>query len=167
MHRSKNGCRLATLLLAVVTTGCSGPVVDVVDADGFRKAIDEHRGKVVLVDFWATWCDPCKKLFPHTVQMHRRYADRGLAVICVSFDDPEDIAAVRDFLRAQSVTFPSFISRYGAGTESVDRFHIEDGVLPHFKVFDRQGTLRHELLGSKGFEPQQVEKAVEELLAND
>ena len=55
--------------------------LSVVDKAGFQKAIDAHRGKVVLVDYWATWCGPCVKQFPHTVELWHKYRDRGLDVI--------------------------------------------------------------------------------------
>src|SRR5688572_18937744 len=53
------------------------------DADEYQRTLEKHRGKVVLVDFWATWCAPCVKQFPHTVGLERKYKDRGLAVISV------------------------------------------------------------------------------------
>ena len=60
-----------------------------IDEDELAEAIASHRGKVVLVDFWATWCLACTELFPHTVALHHRFADDGLVVLSVSFDDPE------------------------------------------------------------------------------
>ena len=62
-----------------------------VDRAGYDAAIAKHRGKVVLVDFWATWCLPCVEQLPHTLELGQQMADRGLAVVTVSCDEPDGI----------------------------------------------------------------------------
>ena len=169
--------RLLVSASALLLGSCSGPNappppgpgpqidVQIADEHAVRQAVEQQRGKVVLVDFWATWCIPCKELFPHTVQLHRRLADRGLAVIAVSLDDPDDLSAVRQFLARQEAEFPNFISRYGAGTDSVKAFDIGGNGLPHFKLYDRQGRLYRTFSGDEAADPRQLDRAVEELLA--
>ena len=71
------------------------PDLQTVDLDGYNAEIARHKGKAVLVDFWATWCGPCTKQFPHTVQLHAKYSSQGLDVISMSFDEEGDEAAVR------------------------------------------------------------------------
>ena len=164
------------VVIALLVGGCSRPSspqpsstepvkLEVIDEAAFTKVLEGHRGKVVLVDFWATWCKPCMELFPHTVQLHRRLADRGLAVVSVSFDDPdEDRAAAFEFLTRQGAAFQNFISAYGAGTRSVEAFKLE-GPLPQVKLYDRLGKLRKTLGGKSGeVDPQELDRAVEELL---
>jgi thiol-disulfide isomerase/thioredoxin len=156
--------------------GCSDPpspesgtteqvALEIIDEAAFAKVLDGQRGKVVLVDFWATWCEPCRELFPHTVQLHRRLAERGLAVISVSLDDPDDRrAAALEFLVGQEAVFQNFISPYGAGTRSIDAFELE-GPLPQMKLYDRQGRLRQTFGGKSGtVDLRQLDQAVEELL---
>ncbi|OHB71536.1 MAG: hypothetical protein A2V70_08175 [Planctomycetes bacterium RBG_13_63_9] len=142
--------------------------LEVIDEQGFAAALRRHRGKVVLVDFWATWCGPCVELFPHTVQLHRRLGDQGLAVISVSLDDPvDDRADVLEFLTHQDATFENFVSRYGAGTKSIEVFEIVDGAVPHFKLYDRHGKLQKTFAsGSEGIDPAQIDLAVKALLKN-
>jgi len=147
--------------------GCAPPPVAVRTADEaeLARTLRQHRGEVVLVDFWATWCPGCLDLFPHTVELHKRFASRGLAVISVSFDDPEDDqASVLDFLTSQGAHFENFISRHGAGPKSAEAFEIENGTLPHFKLYDRKGVLR-KTFGEEPFEVEEIDRAVEELLA--
>jgi len=136
--------------------------LEVIDKAGFAKVLEQHRGKVVLVDYWATWCRPCRELFPHTVELHKQFADRGLAVISVSFDDPdEDQSKVLKFLTEKAATFDNFISPHGVGSKSFEAFEIGDDGIPHFKLFDRQGKLRKTFAGD---EPQEIDLAIEELL---
>src|SRR5262245_968326 len=72
--------------------------VQVADRARFDAEIAKHKGQVILVDYWATWCGPCRKKFPHTVELSRRYKSQGLAVISVSFDDDEAHSKVERFL---------------------------------------------------------------------
>ena len=84
------------------------------------------KPKYTIVDAWATWCGPCKENFPHVVEMHQKYADKGLAVVSLSFDDPdEDQAAVDDakaFLREKKATFTNYLldEESGVGFEKFD-----------------------------------------------
>lgn len=62
------------------------------------------NGKVVLLDFWASWCGPCKESFPVMEDLHKKYAEKGLIILAVNVD--EDAGAMKDFLKEHSVTFP-------------------------------------------------------------
>jgi len=140
--------------------------VRVVDEVEFAQAIRQHRGKVVLVDYWATWCLSCLELFPHTVELSRRLADRGLVVVSLSLDDPDDRPAVLDKLRSAGATFDNLISRYGGSDQSAEAFGLEDLVLPKYRIYDRTGAIHTTLQSSAGpLRPDDVDRAVEELLA--
>jgi peroxiredoxin len=74
------------------------------DLTGQRLNLSSYRGKVVLLDFWATWCDPCRDEIPHFVELQDRYRDQGLQIIGVSMDDgPEP---VRDFSQHFKMNYP-------------------------------------------------------------
>ena len=139
--------------------------LEVIDKAALADVLAQHRGKVVLVDFWATWCEPCKKLFPHTVELHEQFAGQGLAVLSVSLDDPEDEDAITEFLTERHATFPNFVSRYGAGPQSMEAFGIDNGAVPHFKLYDRDGKLHRAFAsGTAPLDPRQIDRSVEELL---
>jgi peroxiredoxin len=74
------------------------------DLTGRKLDLSSYRGKVVLLDFWATWCDPCREEIPHFVELQRKYGDQGLQIIGVSMDDgPEP---VRNFYQHFKMNYP-------------------------------------------------------------
>lgn len=129
----------------------SAGAVDLIDDDGpqFKKYLEENKGKVILVDCWATWCGPCMKGFPHTVDLHKKYAADGLVVVSVSFDDMGDDDETKKksrddafaFLKKQNATFKNFLAKTGVGPDSGEPFGVSIR-LPAFRVIDRQGNDR-------------------------
>ncbi|HTN03879.1 MAG TPA: TlpA disulfide reductase family protein, partial [Planctomycetaceae bacterium] len=83
---------LAVLVTAILSLAshaappAGASAVEVVDKAGYEKILARHKGKVILVDCWATWCVPCIKAFPKTVELSERYRKDGLAVVSLSFD---------------------------------------------------------------------------------
>ena len=169
--------RLATIAAGwlVLVAGCSAPPVGpaanapvtlrVGDEKDLAAILDKHRGKLVLVDFWATWCPPCVAMLPHTVGLQRRWGDKGLAVVTVSFDSPQREAIVLDALQRAQANTENLLSRYGAGVQSVESFEAGEGALPYLKLFDRQGKLVRTFgLGGDQPEPDVIDRAVESLM---
>lgn len=131
-----------------------------IDADGLQRHVQAERGNVVLVDFWATYCQPCLKAFPHTLELGRTYADRGLTVMTVSLDGPRQLPHVNRFLGQQRADCPCFISALGSGSKAFSEFGIESGAIPYFKLFDRTGAERYTFTGASV----EIEQRVQELL---
>lgn len=115
--------------------------VRVVDRAGFDEVLAKQKGKVVLVDYWATWCAPCRKKFPHTVALAKEHQADGLAVISVSLDDDDTHEDVVKFLSEQHATFDNLRSKTGASDESFESFEIPNGALPCLRLFDREGQV--------------------------
>ena len=76
--------------------------------DGTRFSLAEHSGKVVLINFWATWCGPCREEMPALEAFYRKHRERGLVMLAISLDEPGDASAVREVMRAYS--FPAALS---------------------------------------------------------
>ncbi len=138
------------------------------DAKTFEEVLTASRGKVVLVDFWATWCVPCKKNFPKIVKYGRKYGADGLVIVSVSIDDAETHEDVLAFLRSVKATGTNLRSQWGAGTKSAEQFDFS-GEVPFYKLYDRSGKLRYQFSANAditaGVEPlEQIEPRLKELL---
>src|SRR5437868_10168938 len=90
----------------------NGIELRVVKYAGLKEVIHKNRGKVILVDFWAYFCVPCKKGFPHVVAMHKKYAKEGLAVVSVSLDPIDDLASRDDALKFLKKAGAEFTNLY-------------------------------------------------------
>lgn len=153
---------------AVLTDAASAPV-QVVDRAGFDEVLAKHKGQVVLVDYWATWCAPCRKKFPHTVALAKEHQADGLAVIGVSMDDDNAHEDVVKFLAEQMATFDNLRSKAGASDESFEAFEVPGGTLPCLRLFDRDGksikTFAINLDADKQFTDEDIAEAVRAALA--
>ena len=95
-----------------------------IDAQGFQKILQENRGKPLVVNFWATWYEPCRDEYPMLNELAKQYAPKGLHVVGVSMDDDGDLILMRRFLARYKPIFPNY--RKTAGAEAAFR----ESVLP-------------------------------------
>jgi thiol-disulfide isomerase/thioredoxin len=134
------------------------------DAKGLSAAIGKQKGKVVLVNFWATWCVPCRQEFPDLVKLEKAYRERGLAVIGVSTDLAKDLPAVEKFLAGARPDFPNY--RKKSGGDDQDFIESVDGrwggELPFSVLYARDGKKARALSGMQSYA--EFEKAVSALL---
>jgi thiol-disulfide isomerase/thioredoxin len=143
--------------------------VRVVDKAGYDKIIASNKGKVVVVDCWATWCVPCRKAFPKTVELSKNYADKDVVVVSLCFDDlvkgqaPEQ---VKKFLALNDAYFENLVSSLDITADGADAFGITDGALPHFKIYGKDGKLFKvfESGENKEFTHEDIEDAVKQAL---
>jgi thiol-disulfide isomerase/thioredoxin len=112
--------------------------MEVVNYDALQKAIASHRGKVVILDVWATWCVPCKREFPHLVALHRRHAKVGVVCLSVSVDEAKQREAVLEFLKAKGATFPNYLLDEDAAVWQ-DKWDLKG--IPAVFVYGRDGKL--------------------------
>lgn len=152
--------------LATAAPGGLAPVKGIVAADfiatdteGRKQRFAAQRGKVVLLNFWATWCPPCRREMPAMEQLHRAYGERGLAVVAVS-QDQAPLAAVRAFAAELGLSFPVWHDRDGLA----GRLYGIPGV-PVSYLIGRDGRIAYKVSGEYDWTSPEARAAVEALLA--
>jgi thiol-disulfide isomerase/thioredoxin len=118
------------------------PDFSVDDLHGHLLSSADLRGKVVLVDFWATWCQPCKKEMPGYQKLEDRYGSRGFVVIGFKFDTMPDMEDPLQFAKEIGVHYPLAVA-----TDDVKATFGGIEGLPTTMLYDREGVLRNKIIG--------------------
>jgi peroxiredoxin len=163
------GCFAA---MALVITGCGraeektasaelpvlrkAPAWTLKDVDGREVKAADFKGKVIVVDFWATWCPPCRKEIPEYIAMQEKYRAQGLVILGFSLDELPS-AEVKGFGQMMKVNYPLIM----ADAATAESFGEIQG-LPTAFVIDREGNIRHVKLGLA--DPAAYEKLIASLL---
>jgi thiol-disulfide isomerase/thioredoxin len=105
--------------------------------DGTQVDLGALKGKVVLLDFWATWCEPCREEVPDVVAAYNKYHDQGLEVVGVSLDQDKD-AMIR-FTEQNGMTWPQDFDGGGWDNAVAEHFHVRS--IPQMWLFDKKGRL--------------------------
>ena len=125
---------------------------------GNLEGLDDHAGKVIVVNFWATWCAPCVKEMPSFETLYRRFRAQGLTVLAVSLDKDRS-AKVQEFVDKFKISFPVLLDTEGVAEKLYPSFTI-----PFTYVIDKQGRVAARIDGAKDWESSETFKAVEYLL---
>lgn len=129
--------------------------------DGKRFDLAPHLGKdVVLVSFWATWCEPCKAEMPFLQTYHDTYAKDGLAIVSVSIDGPDTAADVAPYIRRQGYTFPVVLDEDGA----IGQRHNPAGTAPFAILVGKDGQVVKRIAGFQPSEAPELERELRHLL---
>lgn len=118
--------------------------------------LSDYRGKVVLLDFWASWCGPCKKEFPFLVQLHRKLQDKNFVVLAINLDT--DAVKMQDFLSKQKPG-PAFPILVDPGGKLPVLYDVEG--MPTTVLIDKKGIVRYRHLG---FTAKDKKKLVQEVI---
>jgi thiol-disulfide isomerase/thioredoxin len=161
------------MLVAATATALAGPQapksaaprdLELIDAQGYQKLVKQYRGKPLLVNFWATWCEPCRHEYPMLNELAKQYAPQGLKVVGVSLDDDGDLILMRRFLARYQPVFPNY--RKKAGEEEAFRQAALagwNGSLPVSVFYAKDGQQAGHVLGEGTRET--YEAAIRSLLA--
>jgi thiol-disulfide isomerase/thioredoxin len=126
------------------------------DIHGRYIRLSNYRGRVVLINFWATWCPPCRKEIPDLIKLQRAFRSRGLQVIGVTYP-PQTLAEVRRFVRKAKVNYP-----VGLGTKETKSLFTTSETLPMTIVIGRDGRIRDIIEGI--LLPEEFDQKVKPLL---
>src|SRR5713226_10633504 len=151
----KTTCWIAVLLALAVTCGCdrgsstdmvgkSAPDFTVQDSDR-TVSLHELHGKVIVLNFWATWCPPCVQEMPSLNRLHRQLAPQGVTVLGVSVDD--DATAYDRFLRAQGIHFPTY-------RDPSKKIALKYGtsMYPETYIIGRNGRIARKIIGPQNWD---------------
>ena len=123
--------------------------------------LKEHRGNIVLLDFWATWCVPCRKSIPELVRINDEYKDKGVVVLGITLDNPDsfDDKWVLDFAKQYKMNYPAL--RYNDKVVAV-YLGTEDVRVPMLFIIDKNGMVQYKIVG---YEPAAAERSLQILLS--
>ncbi|MGQ9845040.1 MAG: TlpA family protein disulfide reductase [Caldisericia bacterium] len=110
--------------------------------DGGVIQLSSFKGKVVLLDFWAEWCGPCKIAAPTIISLYKNYKDKGLRVFGVNLDDKKDIEKIISYVKNENVPYPTLLEGFPVA--------IKYGVtgIPKFVLIDKDGKIALEIVGA-------------------
>jgi thiol-disulfide isomerase/thioredoxin len=134
----------ALLFPAVAVSSDSRPVsLPFKDMDGKKVSVRDLRGKIVVLNFWATWCVPCKAEMPLLVEAAKEYAPKGVSFIAVSLDDRQTRPKIPDFVAEFKIGFPVWT---GGSTMDLEDLKLGEA-LPATAFLDREGSIASRVLG--------------------
>ena len=151
--------KLAVVLALGAVALFAAQVLHPLDEDVFNRTLAANKGKVVLFDFWATWCDPCRAELPELVKLERKWRGRGLVLLTVSADEPEQEAAALQFLLKTGVRLPAYVKHVKNDEAFIDSIDQKwSGALPGLFLYDRAGRKVASFIGETDIA--EIEKAV-------
>ena len=131
------------------------------DMQGQEQGLAQWKGKVLIVNFWATWCVPCREEMPEFVKLQEEFGKRGVQFVGIAVDDP---AKVRDFAAELKLNYPALIGGYGA-IELSKSLGNRVGALPYTVILARDGTVSRTQLGP--IKPNDLRSIIGQLLPNN
>jgi thiol-disulfide isomerase/thioredoxin len=141
----------------------AAPLLEPLDETAFARHLEAQRGKVVLVDFWATWCEPCRAEMPVLVDLERQLRERGFVLLTVSADDPEDESRAHEFLGKCGAPMPAYVKHARNDEDFINAIDPKwRGALPALFLYDRQGRRTASFIGETPAE--EIQAAVRKLL---
>ena len=124
--------------------------------DGTRARVSDFKGKVVLLDFYATWCEPCRQETPHLVALHQKYQSQGLQIVGLNVGGEDDYGQVPEYKQSFGIEYPLAIP----DDELVEQLLADNGNIPQTFLIDRQGQLVSHLVGFSDARAPELERLI-------
>jgi thiol-disulfide isomerase/thioredoxin len=131
--------------------------------DGRRVKMADYAGKVLVLDFWATYCPPCREEIPQLIDLQRRFGTQGLSIVGLNVGGADDRPLVPEFVRTYRI---QYMLGY-PDTELVNLYLGDNDVIPQTIVFDRKGRLVKHFVGYDKTLPAELEQAIQSALATE
>ncbi len=144
-----------------ITVGSQAPQfsASTLDAVPRTKTLDDYKGKVILLNVWATWCPPCREEMPSIERLHNEFKGQGLAVVAVSVDDPGKEDEIREFVREFGLTF-EILHDPAAGIKK----NYQIIAYPETFVIARDGSIRKKVIAAADWSSESNRALIRELL---
>jgi thiol-disulfide isomerase/thioredoxin len=141
--------------------GSKAPPIQGVTLDSAKreKTLADYKGKVVLLNVWATWCEPCRVEMPSIEKLHREFGPHGLSVVAISVDDPGAEQRIRDFVKELGLTFEVLHD-----PKQVTTRNYQITGYPETFLIARDGVIRKKLIGASDWSSEGNRALVRELL---
>jgi thiol-disulfide isomerase/thioredoxin len=130
--------------------------------DGRHATLEDYRGQVVVLDFWATFCPPCREEIPHLVRLQRRFGPQGLKVVGLNVGGEDDQPKVPDFVKQYGIQY----QLANPDEDTVSLFLADDDRIPHTFVIDRQGRIVRDFVGYDEDAAVELEQTITTALAS-
>ena len=137
--------------------GGATPPLALQDLEGRPQRLEDYRGKVVLINFWATWCEPCREEMPSMNKLRASLAGRPFTVLAVNLAEPQ--SRVRRFMETVPLDFPVLLDRDTAAAKA-----WQARILPASFIVGADGRIRYSVLGGIDWTQERVRKAILEML---
>ncbi|MEJ5351771.1 MAG: TlpA disulfide reductase family protein [Melioribacteraceae bacterium] len=126
--------------------------IEKIDKSKLQKLIKERKGKLLFLNVWATWCEPCREEFPAIVKLANEFKDVDFAGISVDF--PEEIdSKIKPFVKSNKVNFPIYVNAFTNDEELINMLNKDwNGAIPATFIYDKSGKLIAFIEGKKSYE---------------
>ncbi|BDV41336.1 thioredoxin [Geotalea uraniireducens] len=143
---------------AMAQKGQPAPPIKVVSTSGQQISLANYHGYVLVIDFFATWCPPCREAIPHLIALNRKYGKQGLQVLGLSLDEGDE-QGVKDFVAGKRFNYPVALANEGIQTDYGLRS------LPTVYVIDKKGIVAERFMGGSDATLKSMEDLIKKLLA--
>jgi peroxiredoxin len=149
--------------LGFAQEGKRAPEFSLKDIDGQSVKLEDFLGKSpILIDFWATWCVPCKEELPHLEDIYKEYKDKGLKFFAISEDSPRSMSKVKPYVKSKGFEATVLLDPDG----SVLRKFFGSNTLPYTVIIDKDGKIVRTFTGYVPGQQKDIKEIVEKMITN-